>query len=387
MPTSIIIDLIIAAVLALSIYLGWTKGMVRGLLTLAGMILALIAASQIADISSDLIVERVIRPATLAAIEQHADELTLESFDSIGQIEQVIDTIENDLVREKAKELLSTVNLPTGEITRDTVLRIGCELVDTVLRGAVRDILSAVIFILCFAVISLVLRPIIWTIEQAFKLPLLRELFAERHGYFSAEEWYERLDLGKTLKGMISAREADTIIRKLSFKSFEAEYKAVLIWLPETMNEEAANKLLKILEEPWEKTLFLLVSEEPSRLLSTILSRTQEVAVGRIDTEVLARVAEKEGVSDPLQARNMARLADGDLLELKHLITGESDAQRKENFDLFCQLMRLSYNDKHLELIGWAEEVAQLSREQQRGLLRDAARLLRESFMLHAGLK
>ena len=218
-------------------------------------------------------------------------------------------------------------------------------------------------------------------------LPLLRELFAERHGYFSAEEWYERLDLGKTLKGMISAREADTIIRKLSFKSFEAEYKAVLIWLPETMNEEAANKLLKILEEPWEKTLFLLVSEEPSRLLSTILSRTQEVAVGRIDTEVLARVAEKEGVSDPLQARNMARLADGDLLELKHLITGESDAQRKENFDLFCQLMRLSYNDKHLELIGWAEEVAQLSREQQRGLLRDAARLLRESFMLHAGLK
>lgn len=218
-------------------------------------------------------------------------------------------------------------------------------------------------------------------------LPLLRELFVERQGYFSAEEWYERLDLGKTLKGMISAREADTIIRKLSFKSFEAEYKAVLIWLPETMNEEAANKLLKILEEPWEKTLFLLVSEEPSRLLSTILSRTQEVAVGRIDTEVLARVAEKEGVSDPLQARNMARLADGDLLELKHLVTGESDAQRKENFDLFCQLMRLSYNDKHLELIGWAEEVAQLSREQQRGLLRDAARLLRESFMLHAGLK
>ena len=218
-------------------------------------------------------------------------------------------------------------------------------------------------------------------------LPLLRELFVERHGYFSAEEWYDRLDLGKTLKGMISAREADTIIRKLSYKSFEAEYKAVLIWLPETMNEEAANKLLKILEEPWEKTLFLLVSEEPSRLLSTILSRTQEVAVGRIDTEVLARVAEKEGVSDPLQARNMARLADGDLLELKHLVTGESDAQRKENFDLFCQLMRLSYNDKHLELIGWAEEVAQLSREQQRGLLRDAARLLRESFMLHAGLK
>lgn len=217
-------------------------------------------------------------------------------------------------------------------------------------------------------------------------LPHFRTLFEERGGYFSPREWYERLDLGKTLKGMISAGEADEIIRKLAFKSFEAEYKAMLIWLPETMNEEAANKILKILEEPWEKTLFLLVSEQPIRLLPTILSRTQEVNVGRIDKEVLARLAAEEGVSDPLQARNMARLADGDLLELRHLLTGESDQQRKENFDLFCSLMRLSYNDKHLELITWAEEVASLPREQQRGMLRDAARLLRESFMLHAGM-
>lgn len=217
-------------------------------------------------------------------------------------------------------------------------------------------------------------------------LPLFRTLFEERGGYFSPREWYERLDLGKTLKGMISAGEADEIIRKLAFKSFEAEYKAMLIWLPETMNEEAANKILKILEEPWDKTLFLLVSEQPIRLLPTILSRTQEVNVGRIDKEVLARLAGEEGVSDPLQARNMARLADGDLLELRHLLTGESDQQRKENFDLFCSLMRLSYNDKHLELITWAEEVASLPREQQRGMLRDAARLLRESFMLHAGM-
>ena len=217
-------------------------------------------------------------------------------------------------------------------------------------------------------------------------LPLFRTLFEERGGYFAPREWYERLDLGKTLKGMISAAEADEMIRKLSFKSFEADYKAMLIWLPETMNEEAANKILKILEEPWEKTLFLLVTEQPTRLLPTILSRTQEVTVGRIEKEVLARIATNEGVSDPLQARNMARLSDGDVLELRHLLTGESDQQRKENFDLFCALMRLSYNDKHLELITWAEEVAQLPREQQRSFLRDAARLLRESFMLHAGM-
>lgn len=217
-------------------------------------------------------------------------------------------------------------------------------------------------------------------------LPLFRAVFSENGGYFSAQDWYERLDLGKTLKGMIAAREADEIIRKLSFKSFEADYKTMLIWLPEAMNEEAANKILKILEEPWEKTLFLLVSEQPDRLLPTIISRTQEVSVPRIAPDVLERVARERGIADPVKARNMARLAGGDLLELKHLVAGESDALRKENFDLFCGLMRLSYNDKHLELVAWAEDAAQLSREQQRAFLRDAARLLRESYMLHAGI-
>ena len=217
-------------------------------------------------------------------------------------------------------------------------------------------------------------------------LPQFRELFAARGGYVSPQDWYDKLDLGKTLKGLITAREADGIIRKLSFKSFEADYKTMLVWLPEAMNEEAANKILKILEEPWERTLFILVSEQPYRLLKTILSRTQEVAVPRIAPEVLEREAARRGVDDPVRARNMARLAGGDLLELQHLAAGESDALRKENFDLFCSLMRLSYNDKHLELIGWAAEAAQLSREQQRAMLRDAARLLRESYMLHAGL-
>lgn len=217
-------------------------------------------------------------------------------------------------------------------------------------------------------------------------LPLFRAGFLRKRRLFLGAGLVRRLDLGKTLKGMIAAREADEIIRKLSFKSFEADYKTMLIWLPEAMNEEAANKILKILEEPWEKTLFLLVSEQPDRLLPTIISRTQEVAVPRIAPDVLERVARERGIADPVKARNMARLAGGDLLELKHLVAGESDALRKENLDLFCGLMRLSYNDKHLELVAWAEDAAQLSREQQRAFLRDAARLLRESYMLHAGI-
>ena len=214
-------------------------------------------------------------------------------------------------------------------------------------------------------------------------MPLWREILADTAGYFTPQQWYDRLDLGKTLKGLITAREADEIIRRLQFKSFESEYKIMIIWQPEAMNDEAANKILKILEEPWEKTVFLLVSERPDLLLPTIISRVQEVAVPRLAIEDLMPLA---GEGDEQRRRNMARLAGGDIIEMRALAGGEEDAVKAESFELFCSLMRLSYNDKHLELIEWAEEVAALSREQQRAMLRHAARLLRESYMLHAGL-
>jgi DNA polymerase-3 subunit delta' len=214
-------------------------------------------------------------------------------------------------------------------------------------------------------------------------MPLWREILSDTGGYFTPQQWYDKLDLGKTLKGLITAREADEIIRRLQFKSFQSEYKIMIIWQPEAMNDEAANKILKILEEPWEKTVFLLVAERPDLLLPTIISRVQEVAVPRLTIEDLMPLA---GEGDEQRRRNMARLAAGDIIEMRTLAGGEEDAVKRESFDLFCSLMRLSYNDKHLELIEWADEVAALSREQQRAMLRHAARLLRESYMLHAGL-
>jgi DNA polymerase-3 subunit delta' len=216
-------------------------------------------------------------------------------------------------------------------------------------------------------------------------LDLWRTTWREKGGIFTAEEWYERLDLGKTMKGLITAKESEEIIRKLQFKSFSSEYKAMIIWLPETMNQEAANKILKILEEPWEKTLFILVSERADLLLQTITSRTQEVTVRGIDNATLERIALSQGKSE-VEARNMARLAKGSILELQALMRGESDEARRQYFDLFCTLMRLSYNDKHLELMEWAEEMTALTREAQRQFFLNAVRLLRESYMLHAGL-
>lgn len=214
-------------------------------------------------------------------------------------------------------------------------------------------------------------------------LPLFREKMSQSGGYLTPAEWSGSLNLGKTLKPLISAKEADEIVRRLSFKSFEAEYKTMIIWLPETMNEEAANKILKILEEPWEHTLFILVSERPDLLLPTIISRTQEVVVPRLrDEELLPLAAGME----PLQQANMARLAAGDVVQMRRMVSGEQDGQRQDSFERFCALMRLSYNDKHLELIEWADEVAAQGRDAQQALLEHSARLLRESYMLHAGL-
>ena len=218
------------------------------------------------------------------------------------------------------------------------------------------------------------------TILSGSFMPEWREMVAATGGYFSLQQWYDRLDLGRTLRGMISAREADEIIRSLSFKSFESEYKITIIWQPETMTEDAANKILKILEEPWEKTVFLLVSERPDLLLPTIVSRTQEVAVPRVDIDSLAALAVDE--PEERKRRNMARLAAGDVLRMRRLVSGTDDQMQREGFDLFCRLMRLSYNDRHLELIEWAEDVAQLSREQQLSMLTNAARLFARE--LHA---
>ena len=215
---------------------------------------------------------------------------------------------------------------------------------------------------------------------------LWRDIFARTGGYFSPTQWFDELNLGKTLKGIISTKEMEEMIRRLSFKSFESKYKTVIIWLPETMNDEASNRILKILEEPWENTIFLLVAEQPERLLQTILSRTQEVAVPRLTPENLISEISRAGINDEQKARNMARLAMGDIIELRRLLGEGDDELRRDNFEAFCAVMRYSYNDRHLELMSWADDVAQLSRERQRTMLLDFARLLREAYMLHAGV-
>ena len=216
-------------------------------------------------------------------------------------------------------------------------------------------------------------------------MPLWRDQVASTGGYFNEQMWYATIAIDNK-PGNISTFEADEIIRALSFKAFESEYKVVLIWLPERMNVQAANKLLKILEEPWEKTLFLMVSEAPDRLLPTIISRTQGVTVPAVtQADMTGWLVERKKLS-PADAEKIARLSRGNLLEAERCLEALASGESNESFELFVQLMRLSYEDRHLELLEWAETVASLGREEQKRLMSNSIRLLRASYMLTAGM-
>ena len=210
-----------------------------------------------------------------------------------------------------------------------------------------------------------------------------REQLESTGGYFSEAEWYKTLDI-ENKEGNISTFEADEIIRKLSFKSYESEYKIVLVFLPERMNRQAANKLLKIIEEPWDKSLFLMVGLSAERLIDTVASRLQSITIPPIAAQSIYDRLISEGV-DATKAAHYAQSGRGDYLQSRRL--AEQGDEGDEEFDFFVRLMRLSYENKHLELMALASEAAGLGREAQKHLMINSLRLLRESYMINAGLE
>lgn len=213
-----------------------------------------------------------------------------------------------------------------------------------------------------------------------------REIVEENDACFDEHAWYEAIGADNA-QGLITAKEANEIIRKLSYKAFEGKWKSVIIWVPERMHPNCTNALLKILEEPWENTVFILVSEHPEVLLDTIISRCQSVNVGRIEQEALRSYATRTLGATEEQAEVAARLADGSLLSLRRIVAEGSDGSAADNFELFTRLMRLSYSNKHLDLFEWAEQVAAMGRENKRSFLEYSLRLIRESYMLTAGME
>lgn len=212
--------------------------------------------------------------------------------------------------------------------------------------------------------------------------------FILNNPYATMQQWISSVASAANAQGMIRVDESDEIIRKLSLKA--TDYKIMVIWYPEKMNADTANKLLKLLEEPYEKTLFLLVAENSETMLKTILSRTQLVKVPRIsESDMVAALQARMGI-DYNRAIEVSQLSDGDMNQVAEMI--ETSAEGKRYFELFVELMRACYSTqvlKKMEVVealtsskkAKAADAVEFGREQQKAFLAYCMRMVRENLI------
>ena len=204
------------------------------------------------------------------------------------------------------------------------------------------------------------------------------ELLMTQGPYFSMDQWMTAIG-AENQQAIITAGESDELVRKLSLKSSQGGYKVSIIWLPERMNQECANKLLKLIEEPPSMTVFLMVCEEPGKLLETIRSRVQRIDVRKLPNDVVCQALIHRRGIDEASARSISRLANGSWFKaLEELQVG---SENEQFLDLFISLMRLAYQRNVRDLRKWSETMASFGREKQKRFLNFFLRMVRENFM------
>ena len=196
--------------------------------------------------------------------------------------------------------------------------------------------------------------------------------------YFQINDWLAMMgDSNK--QAIITGEESDRLAHKLNFKSTLGGYKISIIWLPERMNLTSANKILKLLEEPPAKTIFIMVSEEPEQIIETIRSRTQRIDFKKIEDGKLEEALVKRRGLEQETAHRIARIAHGSWnAALEELDAGN---ENRQHLDMFIMLMRLAYMRNIHDLKKWSEVVATFGREKQKRMLDYFCHMLRESFM------
>ncbi len=207
-----------------------------------------------------------------------------------------------------------------------------------------------------------------------------REFILEK-SYHSFNDWLEKMGVEKKQAG-IFAHESNEIIRKLNLKTFESDYKVMIIWMPERMNISAANKVLKVIEEPPEKTLFILVSDNTEMIIRTILSRTQLIKIPKISREDMYETIKGEYEIPEEKIQEIVRLSSGSFLKALKLLNSD-EVGDSEYFTKFTELMRYSYSVKIDKLLLWAEGMSGFGREKQKIFIKYSLRMLRENFILN----
>ena len=198
--------------------------------------------------------------------------------------------------------------------------------------------------------------------------------------YFTMEQWMDAMG-AENQQAIITGAESDAVSHDLNLKASQGGYKICIVWLPERMNLASANKILKILEEPPRDTVFMMVSEEPEKLLETIRSRTQRFTMkGIAAADIEQTLTTRRGI-DAETAHNVARVANGNWN--KAIETLSAGNENTMFFDLFTMLMRMAYARKVKEIKKWSDSAASSGREKQKRMLLYFMRMVRENFMFN----
>lgn len=210
--------------------------------------------------------------------------------------------------------------------------------------------------------------------------------FLSKNKFISYNEWLKFIGTDN-LQGSIYAQESQEMIRIVNLKTFEAKYKIIIIYMPEKMNISASNKLLKAIEEPPPNTLFILVSEDESQIITTIRSRTQLIKINNLSTEeIIAELSNDFENADIELIKDVAKVANGNYIYAYNVLSDELNPQestRVENFNFFTRLMRAAFGVKITEIVALSEELSKLGRERQKEFLLYSSKMLRENFILN----
>jgi DNA polymerase-3 subunit delta' len=204
-----------------------------------------------------------------------------------------------------------------------------------------------------------------------------REFISDNH-FGTIQDWYEKIGIEKKA-GRIGVDEAADIVKSMMFRAYEGDYKIMIIWMPELMNQATANKLLKLIEEPTGKSLFIFVTEDEESIIKTILSRTQIVYFNKLSNEDVQDYLISNFEVESVKAIELASRVNGNINKAVNLIyddQGESEFQR-----LFVDWVRGSFKADLKMLILWSDAMAKNGKQFQINFLKYAIRVFRQALL------
>ena len=213
--------------------------------------------------------------------------------------------------------------------------------------------------------------------------------FVETNPYGSINDWYEFVGVGNK-QGNIGVEEAGDIVSKMSLKAFNGGYKVMIVWMAEKMNSMCANKLLKLIEEPADKTVIILITEDEEQLIGTIRSRCQSVHLNPLSKEtIMSSLAKKHNTEGDL-AQNIAHQSEGSYSRALDLLSQEPEDLQFEAW--FIAWVRTAFQAKSNKqsintLMAWSQEISKAGREIQKQFLDYSLRFFRQAMLHNYGAK